>query len=108
MAVIYRQKRPSDLSKEQLAKKVAKDAEYEIAHLALVTDLNQGKTTQTEFETASKKTWDDYYVWAIANDLYEEIDEQKQLDEKMKGLNMILGEVNALRTELGLSQIEVK
>ncbi len=90
-------------------------SEYEIAAQNLSADFyrkkrSTGVTAREEgvYQAQKTKLWDDYYNWAVANGLYEEVTPEQQLGEAENGLTMQLESVNAVRTELGLFPKEVK
>jgi len=105
---IWRPKSPRLLTDAQKKAKLAKDSEYEIAHLNLSADFQKGKLTQAEFEAAHAKQWKDYEDWAKLNGLYEEVTPEQQLAEAEAGLNTVIEQVNLIRTELKKPLVEVR
>ena len=115
METIYRPKRPSSLTDGQRQAKLQKDSEYEIAVQNLSTAFYQKKRTtgvtakeEETYKTAKAKLWNDYYEWAKANGLYEEVTPEQQLTEAEDGLSAQVEHVNLIRTELGHKPLELK
>ncbi|MBA7647422.1 hypothetical protein ES703_55194 [subsurface metagenome] len=115
MPVQYRQKSFSDLTPEQQALKLEADAKYE-ADVHILDDPFYKKkhtigVTPAEDKAhgeAKTKLWDNYYQWAVANDLYEIISPEAQLAEIEARLYRVLDPVNELRGELGRRPLEIK
>ena len=114
METIYRPKRPSSLTDGQRQAKLQKDSEYEIAVQNLSTAFYQKKRTtgvtakeEETYKTAKAKLWNDYYEWARASGLYEEITPEQQLAEIETNLTEQLEQVNQIRAELGRKPLEV-
>jgi len=112
---IWRPKRPSALTDNQRAAKLQKDSEYEIAVQNLSTAFYTKKRTvgitaeeEEEYRQQKAQLWDNYYQWATANSLYEEVIPDQQLAEAETGLTEQLEEVNRLRVELKRRPFEVK
>lgn len=106
MPVIYRPKRFSLLNPEQQRAKLAKDRDYEIAHLNLTADSKKGKLDEAEFNTRHAQQWKDYVDWAIAQGLYDTVSVEQQLTEATDSLTEQVNMVNQLRQELGRKAIE--
>ena len=115
METIYRQKSFHKLTSEQQKAKLQKDNEYEIAVQNLSASFYQkkkaiGVTAEEEetYKTTKAGLWDDYYQWAIANELYEIITLEQQLTMAEENFNHQLTDVNLMRAELGNPLLEVK
>ena len=102
METVWRQIRPSRLTKEQFKVKLRKDSEYEITVQNLYASLPR------EQAIAEKKVlWEEYLTWAKANGLYEQVTPEQQLIEAESFLNEQLAHVNVIRTELGLKKVNI-
>ncbi|GAI99491.1 unnamed protein product, partial [marine sediment metagenome] len=113
MPVIYRQKRFSELTPAQQALKLEADAKYEADVLEISDPFYKKKHTagvtpaeEQVYTEAKTKLWDDYYEWAIDNDLYDIITPQQQLTESEQGLYDQLQRVNELRAGAGRRELE--
>lgn len=115
MPVEYRQKRFSNLTPEQQTLKLEADVKYEEDVHKLDDPFYQKKHTvgvtpaeEKAHSEAKTKLWDDYYNWAIENDLYEIVLPETQLVEAEARLYGALDPVNELRAELGQRPLEIK
>jgi hypothetical protein len=107
MPVIYNPKRFGLLTPEQQKTKLSKDSEYEIAHLNLTADCQEGKVSKAEFDVQHAQQWKEYEDWAKAAGLYGEVSVDEQLIEAQTRLVETMGSVNTLRNELGMTPIKV-
>ena len=105
MPIIHRQKAFHRLTPEQQKAKLQKDSDYEIA----VHNIYADKSLTPEQKQSQKVTlWNFYLEWAKANGLYEQVSLEQQLAEADAALNVSVGQVNLIRTELGKPLLEVK
>lgn len=112
---IWRPKQPSALTDSQRAEKLQKDSEYEIAVQNLSTAFYTKKRTvgvtaeeEAKYRQDKTKLWNDYFEWAKASGLYEEVTPEQQLADAENTLNSQLEEVNRLRIELERRPLEIK
>ena len=105
--ILYRQKAPHKLTKEQFQAKLQKDSEYEIAVQNLTASWKRGEITQEAYRERKSNLWNTYRDWAISQGLYEEVTPEQQLQEATNGLNVQLQSVNELRVELGQKELKV-
>lgn len=112
--MMYRRKRPSELTEELRQDKLVKDKEYEQAVANLSTPFYQKKRSvgvtpeeQTTYEQVKHQLWSDYEQWAIASGLCEEITLVEQELAQMDGLLEQIHRLNNLRTQLGKKELEL-
>jgi len=103
MKTIYRQIAFHRLNDAQKQAKFQKDSEYEIAVMNLYATLPREQAIAEKEEL-----WGNYYQWAIAEGLYEEVTPEQQLTEAEVGLGEWVKQVNKIRKELGKPEVEVK
>ena len=114
LETVFRQKTFHRLTDEQKQAKLQKDSQYEIAVQNLSTAFYTKKRTvgvtakeEADYQAQKIKLWNDYYNWAIGAGLYEQVAPEQQLAEAENGLNFQIEQVNQIRLELGLKEVQI-
>ena len=114
METIWRQKAFHGLTDTQKQDKLRKDSQYEIAVQNLSTAFYQKKRTigvsakeEADYQAQKDKLWNDYLNWAKGAGLYEGVTPEQQLAEAENGLNFQIEQVNQIRLELGLKEVQI-
>ncbi len=94
------------LPKSILAEKKRRDAKFERDSVELARSFKAGEIGKEHFEKIDKLLKQDYTIWALKNGIYEDVSDDKMIDEEEQELKRALSEHNIRRRELGKKEIK--
>ncbi len=92
-------RRNTNLTKSQQHEKLIKDREYELA-----VDNLYATEPRTKAQAEKKKLWETYTQWAKTAGIDVEVTPQQQLAERVFELEIVLSQVNMIRSALNMPE----